>query len=87
MNKVSKFDNSKISGINHDIIEKYYELGYTDGLPVVPPTQEKIDLFVKALGGNGQLVECNIPPRWGALTREVLAINMIMADANLSMDQ
>ena len=79
MNKVSKVDNSKISDINYDIIEKYYELGYTDGLPVVPPTEEKIDLFVKALGGNAQLVECNIPPRWGALTREVLAINMIMA--------
>ena len=52
MNKVRKFDNSKISEINYDIIEKYYELGYTDGLPVVPPTEEKIDLFVNALGGN-----------------------------------
>ena len=79
MNKSKKILNSEITEINYDIIEKYFELGYTDGLPVVPPTKEKIDLFVNALGGDSAFVECNIPPRWGALTREVLAINMIMA--------
>ena len=79
MNKSKKIINSEIVEFNYDIIEKYFELGYTDGLPVVPPTKEKIDLFVNALGGDSAFVECNIPPRWGALTREVLAINMIMA--------
>ena len=79
MNKSKKIVNSEIVEINYDIVEKYFELGYTDGLPVVPPTKEKIDLFVNALGGDSAFVECNIPPRWGALTREVLAINMIMA--------
>ena len=32
-----------------------------------------------ALGGDPQFVECKVAPRWGALTREVLAINMVMA--------
>ena len=53
--------------------------GWTDGLPVVPPTQDKIDAIVAALGGDPQFVECKVAPRWGALTREVLAINMVMA--------
>ena len=41
MNKSKKILNSEITEINYDIIEKYFELGYTDGLPVVPPTKEK----------------------------------------------
>ena len=45
MNKSKKIVNSEIVDINYDIIEKYFELGYTDGLPVVPPTKEKIDLL------------------------------------------
>ena len=62
-----------------DLIEYYYERGFTDGLPVVPPTQEKIDAIVARLGGNPSFVEARIAPRWGELTREVLAINMVMA--------
>ena len=65
--------------IADDIIEKYFEMGWTDGLPVVPPTKEKINLFVAALGGDRAFLERKVPPRWGGLTREILAINMIMA--------
>src|SRR5690606_40986279 len=62
-----------------DLVEYYYEKGFSDGLPVVPPTQEKIDEVVQALGGDPDFVECKVAPRWGELTREVLAINMVMA--------
>ena len=62
-----------------DLIELYFERGWSDGLPVVPPTQDKIDAVVAALGGDPQFVECKVAPRWGALTREILAINMVMA--------
>ena len=62
-----------------DLIELYYDRGWSDGLPVVPPTQEKLDAIVEVLGGDPQFVECKVAPRWGALTREVLAINMVMA--------
>jgi hypothetical protein len=62
-----------------DLVEYYYERGFSDGLPVVPPTPEKIAAMVAALGGEPGKLECRVPPRWGALTREVLAINMVMA--------
>ena len=62
-----------------DLIEWYYERGYTDGLPVVPPTPEKVAACVAALGGDPQFEECRVAPRWGVLTREVMAINMVMA--------
>src|SRR5204863_7392035 len=48
-------------------------------LPVVPPTPEKIVAMLRPLGGEPDLVECRIPPRWGNLTRQVLAINLVMA--------
>ena len=62
-----------------DLVEWYYEQGYSDGLPVVPPTPAAIEAMVQALGGDPALVECRVAPRWGDLTREVLAINMVMA--------
>jgi hypothetical protein len=62
-----------------DLIEWYYEKGYSDGFPVVPPTPEKVEAMLAALGGDPDYVEARVPPRWGNLTREVLAINMVMA--------
>jgi hypothetical protein len=62
-----------------DLVEWYYEQGFSDGLPLVPPTPEKIAAMLRALGGEPDLVECRVPPRWGSLTRQVLAINLVMA--------
>lgn len=66
-------------GQDADLVEWYYAQGFTDGLPVVPPTPEKVEAVVGTLGGQGDLVECRVPPRWGSLTREILAVNMVMA--------
>jgi hypothetical protein len=62
-----------------DLIEWYYEQGYSDGFPLVPPTPEKVAAAVAALGGDAGRLLSRVPPRWGSLTREVLAINMVMA--------
>src|SRR5262249_24849252 len=62
-----------------DLVEWYFEQGWTDGLPVVPPTADKVDAMIAALGGGPDFVERKIPPRHGSLTREVLAINLVLA--------
>jgi hypothetical protein len=62
-----------------DLVEWYFAQGWTDGLPVVPPTRETVDAMIAALGGEPDLVECRVPPRHGSLSREVLAINLVMA--------
>ncbi len=62
-----------------DLVEWYYSQGFSDGLPVVPPTPAKVAAVVESLGGNPEFVECRVPPRWGNLTRHVLAVNMVMA--------
>src|SRR4030095_2990679 len=62
-----------------DLIEWYYERGYSDGLPLVPQTSEKIAAVIEVLDSDPRRLISRVPPRWGSLTREVLAINMVMA--------
>jgi hypothetical protein len=51
-----------------DLVEICFERGWTDGLPVVPPTHEKkVDAMVGALGGEPDMVECKVAPRWDIL--------------------
>ncbi|MGH7716369.1 MAG: hypothetical protein ACREML_10290, partial [Vulcanimicrobiaceae bacterium] len=62
-----------------DLVEYYFEQAWSDGLPVVPPTPEKVDAVVDMLGGEPDYLEAVVPPRRGGLTRQVLAINIVMA--------
>jgi len=62
-----------------DLVEWYFKQGWTDGLPVVPPTPETVAAMVTALGGDPNHLEARVPPRWGNLTREVLAVNLVLA--------
>ncbi|TAM60840.1 hypothetical protein EPN52_04295 [bacterium] len=62
-----------------DLVEFYFEQPWSDGLPVVAPTPEKVAAMVTALGDDGAYLECRVPPRYGNLTREVLAVNLVMA--------
>ncbi|MBT3766021.1 MAG: hypothetical protein HOB79_00500 [Rhodospirillaceae bacterium] len=77
MNDTKTFPQTALAG--EDLIEWYYSQGVSDGFPVVPPTPEKVQAMLDALGGEPDFVECRVPPRWGNLTREVLAVNAVMA--------
>ena len=54
-------------------IEALYARGVTDGLPVVPPSPERVDAFVKAAGRDGADVVGLVPPNYGAATVEKVA--------------
>ena len=62
-----------------DLIEWYYEQGYSDGFPLVPPTPGEGRGHRRGTGRRAGRRLSRVPPRWGSLTREVLAINMVMA--------
>jgi hypothetical protein len=62
-----------------DMIEQYFESGWTDGLPIVPPTEELVDRMMAASGRNPMNVVGVIPPRHGVATIEAIAINAVMA--------
>lgn len=57
----------------------YLERGWSDGLPVAPPTPERVTALLSATDLDPQHVVAEIPPNWGAATVEKLAINAVMA--------
>lgn len=60
-------------------IETYFENGWTDGLPVVPPTEELVWAMLDAMGRQPEEVLGEIPTRSRTITAEKLAINAILA--------
>lgn len=63
-----------------DEFEVLFEQGFTDGLPVVPPTRERVDRLLAGAAGRApdELVAL-IPPNYGRATVEKIAINAVMA--------
>ena len=53
--------------------------GWTDGLPILPATDEDVEAFIAATGRAADEVIGIIPPRKGEATIEAIAVNAIMA--------
>lgn len=62
-----------------NLYEDYVERGWTDGLPVVPPTPEKVEAFLAAAGLEGSEVLGAVPTREVTVTAEHAAINAVLA--------
>ncbi|MCH9047148.1 MAG: hypothetical protein IIA40_13720 [SAR324 cluster bacterium] len=62
-----------------DLIEVYYEKGWTDGLPVVPPTEASVGAMLASAGLRGEEVVGEIPDRHVRLTADKAAINAVLA--------
>jgi hypothetical protein len=59
--------------------EMFFARGWTDGLPVVVPSADKVARMIAASGRNAADKVGPIPPRWREATVEKLAINAVMA--------
>jgi len=75
---------AKLSGLDTvegaiDTIEQYFDNGWTDGLPIVPPTEERVGRMMAASGRNPMDVLGVVPPRLGIATIEAVATNAVMA--------
>lgn len=62
-----------------DTIERYFENGWTDGFPIVPPTEVLVQHMVTASGRDPMEVLGVVPPRYGVATVEAVAVNAVMA--------
>jgi hypothetical protein len=68
------------SVIEDDPIEMLYERGVTDGLPVVPPTRDRVDrMLAGAPWRRGDELIGILGPQLGKATVEKVAINAVMA--------
>ncbi len=61
------------------LVEDYYERGWTDGLPIVPPTPESVERFLDQAGLAPDVVLGAVPTRDVVVTAEHAAINAVMA--------
>ena len=57
-----------------EIFEHFYDLGWTDGLPIIPPTPDLVDEMLKYTDRDRQHIICELEPRGGAATVEKIAI-------------
>ncbi len=62
-----------------DVIEAYYERGWTDGLPIVPPTVGRVRQFVDYVGRSPSEIVGAEPTKGRVITLEKVAINSVMA--------
>lgn len=61
------------------LIEQCYEEGWTDGLPVVPPTEDAVEAFLAAAGLEAEDLVGNVPERSRPVTAEKVAANAVLA--------
>ena len=62
-----------------DAIEFYFEQGLTDGLPVVPPTEARVQRMLQATTRSADEVIALVPPNFGEASVEKIAVNAVMA--------
>ena len=62
-----------------ELIELYFQKGWTDGLPVVPPSNDSVDAMLAAADLGGSEVVGEIPARNARITAEKVAINAVLA--------
>ncbi|MDO8673252.1 MAG: UGSC family (seleno)protein, partial [Dehalococcoidia bacterium] len=61
------------------VYEEVYERGWTDGLPIIPATRERVRAFVDYTGRQPGEIVGEIPPDNKVATIETVAINAVMA--------
>ena len=75
-----KFSSRVVSlGSLEDDIELCFEKSWTDGLPVVPPTEERVYRMLKGTGRKADEILGMMPPNNIACTVEKVAVNAVMA--------
>jgi hypothetical protein len=61
------------------ILDLLESRGLGDGLPVIPPTPARVDAMLEYATGDPDEVLFTLQPRYGVVTRRVVAINAVLA--------
>ena len=69
----------KIRDSVEEINDTFYKNGWTDGLPIIPPTEDNVSRMINGTIRERNEVIARIPPKMGIATVEKIAINAVMA--------
>ena len=73
-------ENGIVYSGNLDEVNQYFARnGWTDGLPVIPPTQARVNEFLKYTDRSADEVIAEIPPTYRKATVRLVAVNGVMA--------
>lgn len=61
------------------VSQTFYERGYTDGLPIVPPTRERVERMLAGTDLDPERSLGDVPPTNGPATVGKVAVNAVMA--------
>ena len=63
-----------------EAVDLFFEKEWTDGLPIIPPTEELVSAMLAGVADRDpDEVIGNVPPRWAQGTVRICAINAVMA--------
>jgi hypothetical protein len=80
MYKPQKPPRFAVSGKLSDVEDYFYNKGWTDGLPIIPPTEDKVKAMLKGTKhAPGEIVTSTMWPEKWEVTVEKVAINGVMA--------
>ena len=68
-----------ITGSLDEVNACFYERGWTDGLPVVPPTRGRVENLLTGWPGDPDEEIAEVPPLMGVATVRAVAVNAVMA--------
>ena len=68
-----------ITGSLDEVNAYFYERGWTDGLPIVPPTRERVEHLLGGWPGEPDEEIAEVPPLMGVATVRAVAVNAVMA--------
>jgi len=71
----------KFRGTAEDVSRLFYDKGWSTGLPIIPPTPDRIAAMLKGTTRKPDEVIGLVPPRMGVLTVEMAAVHAVMADS------
>jgi len=61
------------------IFQLFLARGWMDGLPFIPPTEQRVARMLAYADRDPKEVVAVLPPRWGEATVEKMAVNAVMA--------
>ena len=62
-----------------DDLEVWFDKGVTDGLPVIPPSRERVERMLGGTRRDRQELVGEVAPNYGRATVEKIAVNAVMA--------
>jgi hypothetical protein len=79
--EIEKLSRIVFKGNLEEVNRFFYKRGWTDGLPIIPPTEEAVGEMLTGTDLSPDTVVAALVPRKGKATVEKIAINAVMAGA------